>query len=54
MLLHGSGWHSRYFLPLAEFISSAGLAHLYSPDLRGHGRSPERRGDVKVQPTKRL
>jgi len=46
ILLHGSGWHSRYFLPLAEFISSEGLAHLYTPDLRGHGRSPEKRGDV--------
>jgi non-heme chloroperoxidase len=46
ILLHGSGWHSRYFLPLAEFISSAGLAQVYTPDLRGHGRSPERRGDI--------
>jgi non-heme chloroperoxidase len=46
ILLHGSGWHSRYFLPLAGFISSEGLAQVYTPDLRGHGRSPERRGDV--------
>ena len=46
ILLHGSGWHSRYFLPLAEFISSEGLAQVYTPDLRGHGLSPERRGDV--------
>ena len=46
ILLHGSGWHSRYFLPLAEFISSEGLAHVYTPDLRGHGRTPKRRGDV--------
>ena len=46
ILIHGSGWHSRYFLPLAGFISDAGLAEVYTPDLRGHGRSPERRGDV--------
>jgi non-heme chloroperoxidase len=46
ILLHGSGWHSQYFLPLAEFISSHDLAQVYTPDLRGHGRAPERRGDV--------
>jgi non-heme chloroperoxidase len=45
-LLHGAGWHSRYFLPLAEFISSEGIAQVYTPDLRGHGLSPKRRGDV--------
>jgi non-heme chloroperoxidase len=46
ILLHGAGWHSRYFLPLAEFISLEGLAQVYTPDLRGHGLSPKRRGDV--------
>jgi non-heme chloroperoxidase len=46
ILLHGAGWHSRYFLPLAEFISSEGLAQVYTPDLRGHGLNPKRRGDV--------
>ena len=46
ILLHGSGWHSRYFLPLAEFISAEGLAQVYTPDLRGHGTTPEKRGDV--------
>jgi len=46
ILLHGSGWHSQYFLPLAEFISSDGLAQVYTPDLRGHGHKPERRGDI--------
>jgi non-heme chloroperoxidase len=34
VVLHGSGWHSRYLLPLAEFISSANLAKVYTPDLR--------------------
>ena len=46
ILIHGSGWHSRYFLPLAEFLSSEGLAQVFTPDLRGHGHIPERRGDV--------
>ena len=46
ILLHGSGWHSRYFLPLASYISTRNLAAVYTPDLRGHGRHPERRGDV--------
>lgn len=46
ILLHGSGWHSQYFLPLAGFISSTNLAKVYTPDLRGHGRTPERRGDI--------
>ncbi|HOO89233.1 MAG TPA: alpha/beta fold hydrolase [Syntrophales bacterium] len=46
ILLHGSGWHSRYFLPLAGFISSQNLANVYTPDLRGHGYTSGRRGDV--------
>ena len=46
ILVHGSGWHSRYFLPLAEFIRSEGLAQVYTPDLRGHGPNPGTRGDV--------
>jgi len=46
VLVHGSGWHSSYLLPLAEFISAENLAHVYTPDLRGHGRAPVRRGDI--------
>lgn len=46
ILLHGSGYHSRYLLPLAEFISAEGLAQVYTPDLRGHGYTPARRGDI--------
>ncbi|MBU4318412.1 MAG: lysophospholipase [Proteobacteria bacterium] len=46
ILLHGSGYHSRYFMTLANFISTRGLAHVYTPDLRGHGPSPRHRGDV--------
>jgi non-heme chloroperoxidase len=44
--LHGSGSHGRYFFPLAKFISSEGLAQVFTPDIRGHGSTPERRGDV--------
>jgi len=46
ILLHGSGWHSQYFYPLAEFLSSRNLSRVFTPDLRGHGQSPERRGDI--------
>lgn len=46
ILLHCSGWHSQYLVPLADFISSTNLARVYSPDLRGHGSQPARRGDV--------
>ena len=30
ILFHGSGYHSRYLLPLAGFISSEGLAQVYT------------------------
>lgn len=46
ILLHGSGWHSRYLAPTARFLSSENLARVYTPDLRGHGEDPERRGDT--------
>lgn len=46
ILLHGSGWHSMQFYPLAKAVSQAGLAHVITPDLRGHGFDPQRRGDV--------
>ena len=47
LLLHGSSWHSRYFMPLAESLSSANIAQVYTPDLRGHGDHPQKRGDVE-------
>ena len=46
VLIHGSGWHGAAYLPLAAAISSAGLADVVVPDLRGHGFSPQRRGDI--------
>jgi non-heme chloroperoxidase len=46
ILIHGSGWHSDYFLPLAQYISNKNIAHVYTPNLRGHGKNPKRRGDI--------
>ena len=46
ILLHGSGWHSMQFHPLAEALSKNGAAHVFAPDLRGHGFASEQRGDV--------
>lgn len=46
ILLHGSGWHSQQFYLLAKFISEQGLAQVVTPDLRGHGVHPQRRGDI--------
>jgi len=46
ILLHGSGWHSMQFYPLAHELSAAGAATIVTPDLRGHGFNPPTRGDV--------
>lgn len=46
ILLHGSGWHSMQFYPLAHELSAAGAATVVAPDLRGHGFAPAARGDV--------
>jgi alpha-beta hydrolase superfamily lysophospholipase len=46
VLIHGSGYHSRYLMPLAKRIAASGAAQVYTPDLRGHGSSPARRGDI--------
>lgn len=47
ILLHGSGWHSKYFFPMSKAMSSENIAHIYTPDLRGHGVNPITRGDIK-------
>lgn len=44
VLVHGSGWHSLQFAALAEGLRD--VAHVVTPDLRGHGANPARRGDV--------
>jgi alpha-beta hydrolase superfamily lysophospholipase len=46
LLVHGSAYHSRYLAPLAHRLAASGAARVYTPDLRGHGQSPERRGDI--------
>jgi alpha-beta hydrolase superfamily lysophospholipase len=46
VLVHGSGYHGRYLAPLAGRLAEAGAARVYTPDLRGHGGSPARRGDI--------
>jgi non-heme chloroperoxidase len=46
ILLHGSGAHSIYLSEMAAAIADSGSANVYTPDLRGHGRKPERRGDI--------
>jgi alpha-beta hydrolase superfamily lysophospholipase len=46
ILLHGSGAHSLYLSDMAAAIATAGVADVYTPDLRGHGRKPRRRGDI--------
>ncbi|WP_219914461.1 alpha/beta hydrolase [Thalassobacillus sp. CUG 92003] len=46
ILIHGSGYHSEYLEPLATNLSQEGVASVYTPNLRGHGPNPEKRGDV--------
>ncbi len=44
VLVHGSGWHGLQFDELARQLQ--GSATVIAPDLRGHGETPQRRGDV--------
>ena len=46
ILLHGSGFHSAYLSRLATEIASSGIARVWTPDIRGHGFRPQRRGDI--------
>jgi len=46
ILLHGSGFHSTYLSRLATEIASSGIARVWTPDIRGHGFRPQRRGDI--------
>ncbi len=46
ILVHGSGWHSMQFHRLASALAAQDVAEVITPDMRGHGPSPERRGDV--------
>ncbi|WP_052702995.1 alpha/beta hydrolase [Paenibacillus beijingensis] len=46
ILLHGISEDSKYLYPYAQKVSSTGLAHVYTPDLRGYGPRAARLGDV--------
>lgn len=46
IILHGSGYHSRYLHKLAKAISHNQIAQVVTPDLRGHGPRAFKRGDV--------
>ena len=46
IVLHGSGTDSKYLATFAQALAEAGAAAVYTPDMRGHGPSPQRRGDI--------
>jgi len=46
ILIHGSGSESRYLASLASSIAEAKIATVLTPDLRGHGESDGKRGDL--------
>lgn len=46
ILVHGSGTSSQYLSCMSGAIAKSGAAAVYTPDLRGHGASPIRRGDI--------
>ncbi len=46
LAIHGSSGDGRYYHPLARYLSGRGQAAVYAVDLRGHGASGGRRGDV--------
>ncbi len=44
VMVHGSGWYGQQFHTLMARLQ--GQADLIAPDLRGHGMTPQRRGDI--------
>lgn len=44
ILVHGSGWNGLQYNSMAQQLATE--AHVLAVDLRGHGATPERRGDV--------
>jgi alpha-beta hydrolase superfamily lysophospholipase len=46
ILVHGSAWHGMQFHPMARHLAAQGLGTVVTPDMRGHGAKPVRRGDV--------
>ncbi|MBD0384001.1 alpha/beta hydrolase [Paenibacillus sedimenti] len=45
ILLHGISIDGQYLHGLAELLSRNDIAQVYTPDLRGYGKAPARRGD---------
>lgn len=46
VLIHGSATDSKYLSLLASAVAESDIADVYTPDIRGHGSSPVRRGDI--------
>jgi len=46
ILFHNATLDSRMLRPLAAAIANTGIAHVITPDIRGHGPEPIRRGDT--------
>jgi len=46
ILIHPAGFDSQLLQPLATTIANSNAAHVFTPDLRGHGPDPEERGDI--------
>jgi len=46
ILIHGSGSDSRYLADIANAIANENIATVITPDMRGHGRNKEKRGDI--------
>ena len=46
ILIHGSGTDSVYLHPLALSLAESSVANVITPDLRGHGPTPDVRGDI--------
>lgn len=46
ILIHGSSAESSYLHNFAETLAAAHAATVYTPDARGHGPAPQRRGDI--------
>jgi non-heme chloroperoxidase len=46
ILLHGISEDSKYLYPFSQKVSSTGLAHVFTPDLRGYGTKAANLGDI--------
>lgn len=46
ILIHGSAWHGMQFHPMAGWLAERIGGTVVVPDMRGHGRTPVRRGDI--------